>query len=103
MEALTRFLLHNLIFPDTSYSFFAFTGFAGRSVYPIVRQRYVRDSKPATQNEIDCYMAALGFEKIERGKFQNEYFVLSDLLPKNALKDETGDVFIIDAEIKVRK
>ena len=50
-------------------------------------------------NEIDCYMAALGFEKIDTGKFKNEQFFISDLLPKNVLKDKTGDVFVIDAEI----
>lgn len=84
---------------NTTYSFVGFTGFSGRSVYPIVRQCYIEGCRPATQNEIDCYMAALGFEKIDKGRFTNNQFVIFDLLPKNALKDDTGDVYIIDAEI----
>lgn len=99
IESLMRFMLHNEVFPDTAYSFVGFTGFSGRSVYPIVRQCYIEGCIPATQNEIDCYMAALGFEKIDTGKFKNEQFFISDLLPKNVLKDKTGDVFVIDAEI----
>lgn len=84
---------------NTAYSFVGFTGFSGRSVYPIVRQCYIEGCRPATQNEIDCYMAALGFEKIDKGRFTNNQFVVFDLLPKNALKDDSGDVYIIDAEI----
>lgn len=102
VSALIRFILHNIVFPDTAYSFVAFTGFSGRSIYPIVRQCYIEGGRPATQNEIDCYMAAIGFNKVGHGKFENELFVLSDLLPKNALKDETGDIFIVDAEISIK-
>lgn len=100
VNSLIRYILHNIAFPDTSYSFVGFTGFAGRSIYPIVKQCYIEGGRPSTQNEIDCYMAALGFDKISVGRFKNEYLELFDLLPKNALKDITGDIFIIDAEIK---
>lgn len=99
VDALLRFVLHNILFPDTAYSFVGFTGFSGRSVYPVVKQCYIEGGRPATQNEIDCYMAALGFDKIGVGEFENGKFHVSDLLPKNALKDDTGDVYIIDAEI----
>lgn len=101
VDALIRFILHNLVFPDTAYSFVGFTGFRGRSVYPIVKQCFIEGGRPATQNEIDCYMAALGFAKTGIGRFRNEQFVLFDLLPKNALKDESGDVYVIDAEISL--
>jgi len=103
VEALIKFILHNIIYPDTSYSFVGFTGFNGRSIYPIVRQNFVENSRPATQNEIDCYMAALGFEKLGVGTFCNKQFYVSDLLPKNALRDDSGDIFIIDAEIRLKE
>lgn len=102
IEAITRFLMHNLIFPDTAYRFVAFTGFSGRSIYPVVRQQFIKGGVPATQNEIDCYMSAIGFEKVDIGKYTNEEFLVSDLLPKNVLKDPTGDILIIDAEIAKR-
>ena len=98
--ALKKFINYNNIFPDSAYTFVGFTGFDGRSVYPVVRQRYIKDGIPATQNEIDCYMSALGFTKDDVGKYHNERYAVSDVLPKNVLKDSTGDFFVIDAEIR---
>ncbi len=100
--ALERFVYYNFLFPDSAYKFVGFTGFDGRSVYPLVCQQYIKDGIPATLNEIDCYMAALGFEKIEKGRYENDNFLISDILPKNVLKDETGDYYVIDAEIKLK-
>lgn len=98
--ALKKFIDYNNIFPDSAYTFVGFAGFDGRSVYPVVRQRYIKESIPATQNEIDCYMAALGFTKDNVGKYHNERYSVSDVLPKNVLKDSTGDFFVIDVEIQ---
>ena len=100
--ALSRFILFNTIFPDSAYTFIAFAGFSGRSVYPVVRQRHIKNSVPATQNEIDCYMAAIGFQKISNGRYENANCVVWDVLPKNVLKDTTGDFFVIDAEISYK-
>lgn len=47
-------------------------------------------------------MSAIGFSKMDVGKFCNEEFIVSDLLPKNVFRDQTGDILIIDAEIKKR-
>ena len=33
--------------------------------------------------------------------FTNKEFEVWDLLPRNVLKDSEGDIFVIDAEIKV--
>lgn len=50
---------------------------------------------------IDTYMAALGFEKIgEEGHFTNGEFEVWDLLPRNVLVDDEGDIYVVDAEIK---
>ena len=38
---------HNLLFYDTSYSFYGFTGFEGRSIMPILKQHLVQDAVPA--------------------------------------------------------
>lgn len=100
--ALEKFIFYNTIFPDSHYSFVGFTGFDGRSVFPVVKQQLIKGGKPAQNNEIDCYMAAIGFEKLDLGKFQNREFLVWDILPKNVLKDESGDIFIIDIEIQYR-
>ena len=92
---------HNTLFYETAYSFHAFTGVDGRTIMPVFVQRLVKDAVPATRIEIDTYMAALGFEKIsEDGRFTNGIFEVWDLLPRNVLVDDEGDLFVVDAEIK---
>lgn len=99
---LTKTMIYNELFPDSSYTLIGFTGFEGRSIYPVLRQEYISKSRPATQNEIDCYMAACCFEKIGDGRYVNDKYEVWDVLPKNVLKDETGDMFVIDLEIKIK-
>ena len=98
---LERTILYNMLFPDSAYTFIGFAGFEGRSIFPVVRQRHIKGGKPAKQNEIDCYMSAIGFDKIEEGKYKFDKLVVSDLFPKNVLKDVTGDMFVIDVEINL--
>ena len=59
------------------------------------------NAHPATQIMIDTYMAALGFEKTtQEGRFSNGAYEVWDLVPRNVLVDEDGDIFVVDAEIK---
>ena len=99
VKTLTKFIMYNQVFPDSAYSFVGFAGFTGRSVYPIVKQPFIVNPYPATKIEIGYFMASLGFQNIGEGKFKNSRFILSDILPKNILKDEDGDFYAIDAEI----
>ena len=93
--------MHNKIFPDTFYQFYAFTGFDGRTIMPILKQDLIKDARPATQIMIDTYMAALGFEKTATvGRFSNKTYEVWDLVPRNVLIDAEGDIFVVDAEIK---
>lgn len=50
---------------------------------------------------IDTYMSAIGFTKAEQiGSFTNNHYEVWDLVPRNVLIDEEGDIFVVDAEIK---
>ncbi|MBR6964388.1 MAG: hypothetical protein IKH86_12290 [Prevotella sp.] len=98
---LKKIILHNRLFYETSYSLYAFTGFDGRTVMPVLQQHLVKDALPATSIEIDTYMAALGFVKQNReGHFVNKSYEVWDLVPRNVLRDREGDIYIVDAEIK---
>ncbi len=102
VAVLRKILLHNAIFPDTAYSFRGFAGFDGRTVQPVFFQPRVADAQPASQIMIDTYMAALGFEKTsEEGRYTNGKYEAWDLLPRNVLVDKEGDLFVVDAEIKL--
>lgn len=96
---LDRLTWHNGLFYDTAYSFYGFAGFDGRTVMPVVQQRLIKNANPATLIEIDTYMAAVGFTKTDIGRYENQQYIVWDLLPRNVLKDADGDIYIIDAEI----
>ena len=100
-KLLEKILLHNVIFPNTAYAFVGFAGYDGRSVMPLLRQKRIRNSEPATQIMIDTYMAAIGFTKVnEEGRFANDEYEVWDLVPRNVLQDSDGDIYVVDAEIK---
>ena len=103
LRLLDRVMWHNNLFYDTAYTLHAFTGFDGRTVMPVLQQRLVKDAVPATTIEIDTYMAAIGFVKVnDEGRYVNDDYVVWDLVPRNVLKDKDGDIFIIDAEIALK-
>jgi hypothetical protein len=101
VSLLERTIWHNSIFYDTAYSFYGFTGFEGRTVMPILRQRLIKNARPATQVMIDTYMSALGFTKTGiDGRFSNGTYEVWDVIPRNVLADNDGDLFVVDAEIR---
>ena len=98
---LRKILMHNQIFPDTAYSFRGFAGFDGRTVQPIIIQPRIANARPATRIMIETYMVAIGFEKTaQEGRFRNGQYEVWDVVPRNVLVDEEGDIFVVDAEIK---
>ena len=51
--------------------------------------------------EIDTYMSALGFTKEnDEGRYSNGTYLVWDVVPRNALIDADGDMYVVDAEIK---
>ena len=101
LKLLYKISWHNILFYDTYYSFYGFTGFEGRTIMPILQQRLVKNATLATPIEIDTYMAAIGFIKLNNeGRYANADFEVWDLVPRNVLVDKDGDMFVVDAEIK---
>jgi len=91
---------HNEIFSETQYDIVGFTGFDGRSIMPVLSQRYIQFADHATPAEIAEYMASIGFEKITDSKFTNGEYIVSDLHPRNVLKSESGNIYVIDDIIR---
>ena len=95
-----RIRLHNRTFPSSRYEFVGFTGFDGGSVYPVFRQEYVNEGVPATPEEIEAYMQSLGFARSGEAEYSNGELTISDLRPRNVLKDAEGDLYVIDADFR---
>ena len=101
LRLFDKIRMHNEIFPDTYYQLYAFSGFDGRTIMPILKQDLVKGAEPTPQIAIDTYMAALGFNREEAaGRYSNEMYTVWDLTPRNVLRDRDGDIFVVDAEIK---
>ena len=102
-KLLEKILLHNILFPNTFYSLYGFAGYDGRSVLPVLKQKRICNAHPATQIMIDTYMAALGFNKTPaESRFTNNTYEVWDLVPRNVLVDDEGDIYVVDAEIKLK-
>lgn len=103
VDLFNRIDLHNAIFPNTRYELVGVSGFGnGSSIYPIYKQYFVRDAEFATPEEIDSYMRSLGFEKTSKeAEYSNGEYVVSDLRPRNVLKDSDGDIYVVDAGLEV--
>lgn len=102
LKLFAKIYMHNNLFYDTCYSLYAFTGFDVCTVMPVFKQSLVKNARPATPIEIETYMAAIGFLKLnEKGRFSNDVYEVWDVVPRNVLKDEEGDIYIVDAEIKL--
>ena len=100
LRLLDKISIHNILFPNTYYSLYGFTGFEGRSIMPVLQQQLVKDAVPATAIEIETYMDAIGFiKKNNEGRYANNEYEVWDLVPRNVLKDKDGDMYVIDAEI----
>lgn len=100
LKLFDRLFIHNSLFPQSAYELTGFTGFEGRTVMPLLQQRYIEEAMPALPEEIDTYMSALGLEKSGDWSYCNETIALSDIKPQNVLKDVDGNLYVIDAEIK---
>lgn len=47
-------------------------------------------------------MAAIGFKKVNNdGRYTNGQYEVWDVVPRNVLVDDDGDMYVVDAEIKV--
>ena len=100
-KLLEKVMMHNQIFPNTSYKLYGFAGYDGRSVWPVLEQERICNAQPATQIMIDTYMSALGFYKTnDEGRYSNGIFIVWDVVPRNVLVDADGDMYVVDAEMK---
>ncbi len=99
-QTLDNATYHNNIFSETELKFVGFTGFDGGAVYPIFEQKHIENATEASPEEIADYMQSLGFEQVNPTTFTNGTYTVSDLRPRNVLKDADGDIYVIDSEVE---
>ena len=97
--------MHNTIFPETAYELLGFTyshEIDEEEFYFITRQTFIDSKNPRpTQEEIDNFMERKGFV-IHDGTFVIEGYIISDLAPRNFVKDNNGKLYCIDPMIRLK-
>lgn len=91
---------HNKIFPETSYEIIGFTGSPGRSLFPVLKQKYVDSVRNARPEEIKAFMEKMGFKQKFEVQYSDGETMVGDLYPRNVLVDASGDLYVIDNIIK---
>ena len=96
--------LFNYIFPESRYEILGYGEVGGKFV-KFLRQPFVdfSASVPLTAEERTAYMRKLGFEPMNEEKtvFSNGSIVVSDLQKSNIVRDKSGNVRVIDADVKL--
>ncbi len=104
---LEQLLFHNHLFPETRYDLVGFTGIDhGHQRTPyievVLKQDLIKEATQANIEEIGNFMASLGFVSLSESKFSNDEYIVSDLHPRNVLKDVNGIIYVVD-DIVIRK
>ncbi len=98
--------IHNQLFPETSYQLVGFTGIDNGNnrapyVEVVLQQNFIPNAIQATQEDIATYMSSIGFEMMNETTFKNQHYIISDLFPRNVLKDENNTIYVVDNIIRL--
>jgi hypothetical protein len=96
LEYFNSLVIHNLLFPDTAYTFFGFIE-KQEVLFAVLKQSFVASDVTADLNAIRELLEFNGFEhKVRQDYFNKEFgLILEDMHDENViLKD--GSLFFID-------
>ncbi|HEX7848031.1 MAG TPA: hypothetical protein VF476_19670 [Chitinophagaceae bacterium] len=96
LEYFNSVVIHNLLFPDTAYTFLGFTQ-KEDSLLAVLKQPFVSSDETADLNAIREYLAFNGFEhKVRQDYFNKEFgLILEDMHDENVIL-KNGSLFFID-------
>ena len=101
IDAVTLF---NYIFPESRYEILGYGEVDGKFV-KFLKQPVVdfTGSKPLSAEERVAYMADMGFKPVNKEKtaFSNGTIVVADLQGNNIVRDKSGNIRVIDADVKL--
>lgn len=103
-NVLYEFIVHNLLFPETAYSFVGVSEDMDDLRF-VLSQKFIFGTSVPTQKQIDEHLASLGLYPEERYYYGNEYLSVTDInaTSDNVLLDENGHLLFIDPIIKMKR
>lgn len=101
---LYEHIIHNLLFPETAYSFVGISEVAG-NLRIVLSQKFVFETHVPTQEQVEKYLAGLGLMPEERYYYGNEYLAITDVnsTGDNVLLSAEGRLLFIDPIIKLKR
>lgn len=107
VDAVYEHVVHNLLFPNTKYTFIGISESTIGDVRFVLGQKYMRNGfEPATQSQIDKHLTGnMHLEKEGNYWYGNDYYAITDVdaAGDNVLIDDGGNLFFIDPIIKFKK
>ena len=97
--ALDRILLHNYLFPEAKLTDIGFGKDTDGTFKILVYQPFIAGN-PATREEIINYAKNRGFETIDNNIYYFKGIKISDLNEYNVIKTDSGELAVIDAELR---
>lgn len=100
--ALDRVSLHNAYFPQTKMSVIGFGRDDEGSFKIVVEQPFIQGSR-MSDKEISAYAGNLGFSLINQNNwtYATKDIYLSDLHDENVIKSVSGNVYVVDCDIRI--
>ena len=101
-DAAFEHLVHNLLFPETEYTFEGISESMG-DVRIVLSQKYIPTYGQPTKEQIAEALAARGLFPEDNYSFGNELVSVTDVEGDNVLLGEDGTVYFIDPIIRFKK
>lgn len=103
-NVLYEFIVHNLLFPETAYSFVGISE-SMESLRIVLSQKFVYETDIPTQKQIEDHLLALGLLPEDCYYYGNEYLSITDVSASsdNVLLAEDGKLLFIDPIIKMKR
>jgi len=97
-DSFYEYIATNILFPNVPISM---QGCGIRNGNPAIvfTQNYIRDMRCAKESEVDSYMLKIGLHKVNKYNYSNDVFTITDVMGKNVLADDKGNLFFIDPNI----
>lgn len=93
---MNRVDAHNELFPNDAITVLGFAYNSKGEVSVVLSQPYIKNTREATQEEIDDFFENMGFYTDMSGNWTDGTFDIADTKPNNVLVDENGLLHFID-------
>jgi hypothetical protein len=104
-NVIEKVQIHNELFPETKYTIIGFTGidngeFRTPHIEVVLNQTYFPNLIKAEPIEINLFIENLGFRQTTPESYVNDKYLVFDLYPRNVLKNNDGNLVVVDAEFR---